>query len=400
MGTSHLIAMKGSGTLIPLFLCFLSVSGNPIPESPEVLASGEKEPYYEKTTTTTYKPTEYETTTTYKPKEYESTTTYKPKEYTTTTTYKPTEYETKPPTKYEKPAYTTKKYVYTTPKYYEGQTIKSEYEKPESFKKHIPEGIDAPKPKPYYETEKPYVPLELTTPNVSYYLPNYKPVNPEIPVVHGIPNAPKPKYEVKEIPYERKTSLYTTYYTTTTTTTTTTYTTTTEKYPETQYHVEVKPEYKEVNYDKLKNPEHDKIPEKPSTYATEKYEEPKYKPKSYVPDHESSEVKVPKYVVKKHEDTPYEAPKYEKSPWNHQRCLKNMKFQSMKSHQDTKKKDINLLQSTRKKNINPRKRNINLLQNTKKKNINLLHNPKKKNTRYLNTKKRLNQLRKNLISKS
>merc|ERR1712064_248738 len=157
-----------------------------------------------------------------------------------------------------------KKYVYTTPKYYEGQTIKSEYEKPESFKKHIPEGIDAPKPKPYYETEKPYVPLELTTPNVSYYLPNYNPVNPEIPVVHGIPNAPKPKYEVKEIPYERKTSLYTTYYTTTTTTTTTTYTTTTttttytttttttttEKYPETQYHVEVKPEYKEVNYDK------------------------------------------------------------------------------------------------------------------------------------------------------
>ena len=156
----------------------------------------EKEPYYEKTTKSTYKPTEYETTTTYKPKEYESTTTYKPKEYTTTTTYKPTEYETKPPTKYEKPAYTTKKYVYTTPKYYEGQTVKSEYEKPKSFQKHIPKGIDAPKPKPYYETEKPYVPLELTTPNVSYYLPNYKPVNPEIPVVHGIPNAPKPKVGV------------------------------------------------------------------------------------------------------------------------------------------------------------------------------------------------------------
>ena len=89
----------------------------------------------------------------------------------------------------------------------------------------------------------------------------------------NIPTLPKPKYEVKEIPYERKTSLYTTYYTTTTTTTTTTYTTTTttttyttttttttttyttttttttyttttyttttEKYPETQYHVEV-----------------------------------------------------------------------------------------------------------------------------------------------------------------
>merc|ERR1711945_70703 len=99
------IAMRGSGTLIPLFFCFLAISGNPIPDSPEVLGSGEKEPYYEKTTTITYKPTEYETTTTYKPKEYESTTTYKPKEYTT-----------KPPTKYEKPAYTTKKYVYTTPK--------------------------------------------------------------------------------------------------------------------------------------------------------------------------------------------------------------------------------------------------------------------------------------------
>merc|ERR1712179_328371 len=108
MGTSHLISMKGSSTSIPLFLCFLAISGNPIPESPEILGSGEKDPYYEKTTTTTYKPTEYETTTTYKPKEYESTTTYKPKEYITTTTYKPTEYETKPPTKYEKPAYTKK----------------------------------------------------------------------------------------------------------------------------------------------------------------------------------------------------------------------------------------------------------------------------------------------------
>ena len=32
--------MKGSGTLIPLFLCFLAISGNPIPESPEVLGSG------------------------------------------------------------------------------------------------------------------------------------------------------------------------------------------------------------------------------------------------------------------------------------------------------------------------------------------------------------------------
>ena len=32
--------MKGSGTLIPLFLCFLAISGNPIPDSPEVLGSG------------------------------------------------------------------------------------------------------------------------------------------------------------------------------------------------------------------------------------------------------------------------------------------------------------------------------------------------------------------------
>ena len=116
----------------------------------------------------------------------------KPTEYETTTTYKPTEYETKPTTTYKKP-YTTKKYVYTTPKYYEGETVKSEYDKPESFQKYKPEKIDAPEPKPYYETEKPYVPLELTTPNVSYYLPDYKPVNPEIPVVHGLPNAPKPK---------------------------------------------------------------------------------------------------------------------------------------------------------------------------------------------------------------
>ena len=51
------------------------------------------------------------------------------------------------------------------------------------------------KPKYYPETEKPYVPLELTTPNVSYYLPDYKPVNPEVPVVHGLPSAPKPKVE-------------------------------------------------------------------------------------------------------------------------------------------------------------------------------------------------------------
>ena len=70
-----------------------------------------------------------------------------------------------------------------------------EYEKPESFQKHKPEPIEAPKPKYYPETEKPYVPLELTTPNVSYYLPDYKPVNPEVPVVHGLPSAPKPKVE-------------------------------------------------------------------------------------------------------------------------------------------------------------------------------------------------------------
>ena len=76
---------------------------------------------------------------------------------------------------------------------YEGETIKSEYEKPESFQKYKPKAIDAPKPKYEYETEKPYEPLKLTTPNVSYYLPDYKPVNPEVPVVHGLPSAPKPK---------------------------------------------------------------------------------------------------------------------------------------------------------------------------------------------------------------
>ena len=68
------------------------------------------------------------------------------------------------------------------------------------------------------------------------------------------------------------------------------------------------------------------------------------------------------------------------------RCLKNMKFQSMKLHQDvSKKKNINLLQNIRKKNRNPRKKNINLLQNTRKKNI----NPKKKNINLLqNTRKK------------
>merc|ERR1712106_641599 len=125
------------------------------------------------------------------------------------------------------------------------------------------EPIEAPKPKYYPETEKPYVPLELTTPNVSYYLPDYKPVNPEVPVVHGLPSAPKPKYEVELIPYEHK-NIYTTYYTTTTTTTTTTYTTTTttttttyttyttttyttttEPYAVSEAYYEVKPKYKE-----------------------------------------------------------------------------------------------------------------------------------------------------------
>ena len=55
----------------------------------------------------------------------------------------------------------------------------------------------------------------------------------------------------------------------------------------------------------------------------------------------------------------------------------------MKLHQDTKKKNINLLQNIRKKNRNPRKKNINLLQNTRKKNI----NPKKKNINLLQEKR-------------
>merc|ERR1712106_1295892 len=175
------------------------------------------------------------------------------------------------------------------------------------------EPIEAPKPKYYPETEKPYVPLELTTPNVSYYLPDYKPVNPEVPVVHGLPSAPKPKYEVELIPYEHK-NIYTTYYTTTTTTTTTTYTTTTEPYAVSEAYYEVKPKYKEVVYDKPNNPDHHEIPEAPKEYVTKKYDKPTYKPKSYEPKYEESKVDLPEYKVKEHEKTPYEKPKYEEKP--------------------------------------------------------------------------------------
>ena len=41
-------------------------------------------------------------------------------------------------------------------------------------------------------------------PNVSYYLPDYKPPNPEVPVVHGLPSATEKQYEVEEVPYEQK----------------------------------------------------------------------------------------------------------------------------------------------------------------------------------------------------
>ena len=41
-------------------------------------------------------------------------------------------------------------------------------------------------------------------PNVSYYLPDYKPPNPEVPVVHGLPSVTEKKYEVEEIPYSEK----------------------------------------------------------------------------------------------------------------------------------------------------------------------------------------------------
>ena len=51
-------------------------------------------------------------------------------------------------------------------------------------------------------------------------------------------------------------------------------------------------------YENLANPNHDKIPEAPSTYATEKYETPKYKPNNYVPEHEIQDVDAPKYEEK------------------------------------------------------------------------------------------------------
>ena len=139
-------------------------------------------------------------------------------------------------------------------------------------------------------------------------MPDYKPPNPEVPVVHGLPSVTEKQYEVEEIPYEQKPKVsfisqkfkkkpikfltifmnllkeYTIYYTTTTTTTTTTYTTTTttttyttttttttyttttttttttytttpyysttEGYAKEEYHVEVKPNYNEFDHGK------------------------------------------------------------------------------------------------------------------------------------------------------
>lgn len=230
--------------------------------------------------------------------------------------------------------------------------MKSEYEKPESFQKFSPSGIKAPQPDHYYETEKPYKPIELApAPNVSYYLPDYKPPNPEVPVVQGIPSVPEKTFEVQEIPYERKPNTYTIYYTTTTTTTTTTYTTTTttttttytttttttyttsttyttttttykttyyytttEAPPHPEQHIDVKPEYKEAKYpyENLVNPEHEKVPKELTTYSTTKYETPKYKPNSYVPDHDTPDIAGPYFEQKPHQET-YVIPTY-KSP--------------------------------------------------------------------------------------
>ena len=62
----------------------------------------------------------------------------------------------------------------------------------------------------------------------------------------------------------------------------------------------MKPNYKEVNYpyENLANPDHDQIPDAPSTYSTEKYETPKFKPNKYVPDHETPDIDAPKYEEK------------------------------------------------------------------------------------------------------
>ena len=45
-------------------------------------------------------------------------------------------------------------------------------------------------------------------------------------------------------------------------------------------------------FHQLVNPDHDEIPEAPSTYATEKYEPEKYKANKYVPDHETPDIGI------------------------------------------------------------------------------------------------------------
>ncbi len=52
-------------------------------------------------------------------------------------------------------------YKYTTEKYYEGQTVESEYKKPESFQEFEGKEIEPKNPKYYEEKEKPYKPIEL-----------------------------------------------------------------------------------------------------------------------------------------------------------------------------------------------------------------------------------------------
>lgn len=78
----------------------------------------------------------------------------------------------------------------------------------------------------------------------------------------------------------------------------------------------MKPEYKEINYPYQNgaNPDHDQVPDEPSTYATSEKYESSYKPNNYEPKYQESEVNVPKYEEKEHDENPYEAPKYEEKP--------------------------------------------------------------------------------------
>jgi hypothetical protein len=43
-------------------------------------------------------------------------------------------------------------------------------------------------------------------------LPDYKPPNPEVPVVHGLPSVTEKKYEVEEIPYHEKPKVFIVYW--------------------------------------------------------------------------------------------------------------------------------------------------------------------------------------------